>query len=516
MATELEVRQRLKDNFPFYARNCLQIRTKAQAVQPLVLNDAQAYIHDRLEAQREETGKVRAIILKGRQQGCSTYTEARFYWRTTHNSGVRTFILTHEDAATANLFEMVERYHSKCPPLMKPATGASNAKELSFPGIDSGYKVGTAGNKAVGRSSTIQYFHGSEVAFWPNADEHVKGILQAVPDLPGTEVILESTANGMGNYFHQQWKLAEAGLSDYIAVFVPWYWQREYRAEGDFVATEEELELAHLFGLDHGQVAWRRRKIRELSTDGTNGERAFKQEYPMHAAEAFQITGKDGLITPDVVLRARSVEVRTHGPLIVGVDPSRGGDRFSVIRRQHRKAYGLQSYKGDEVDNLGKQVAICKRVLDTTCPVAARRPDMMFVDAGGGAELVDRLHELGYEDRVRAVHFGAYPFNPELYKNKRAEMWGEINLWLRDEHLPVELPDSDSLHADLCVSFYSRDTHDRIVLWPKDKIKEKCGFSPDEGDALALTFAEPASFFESLEDSGDEADQRGRSRVTGY
>ena len=69
-------------------------------------------------------------------------------------------------------------------------------------------------------------------------------------------------------------------------------------------------------------------------------------------------------------------------------------------------------------------------------------------------------------------------------------MWGECNLWLRDEHMPVELPDSDSLHADLCASFYHRDSMDRIVLEPKDKIKEKLGFSPDEGDALVLTFAE--------------------------
>ena len=519
MAKELEIRQRLKDHFPFYARNCLSIRTKANAIQPFVLNEAQTYIHERLEEQRKKTGKVRAIVLKGRQQGCSTYVEGRYYWRTTHTPGVRTFILTHEDAATSNLFEMVERYHEKCPPFMKPATGASNAKELSFPNIDSGYKVGTAGNKAVGRSSTIQLFHGSEVAFWPNADEHVKGILQAVPDMDGTEVILESTANGMGNYFHQQWKLAESGQSEYIAIFVPWYWQTEYRAKppADFVRTEEEEELSSQFGLSDEQLYWRRRKVRELSTDGTNGDRAFKQEYPMHAGEAFQVTGQDGLITPDIVMRARNVAVKGIGPLIVGVDPSRGGDRFSLIRRQNRKAYGLESYHGDQVDNLGKQVAICKGVLDTICPEAGRVPDMMFVDAGGGAELVDRLHELGYEDRVRAVNFGSTPFEPKKYKNKRAEMWGELNLWLRDEHLQVELPDSDSLHADLCVSFYSRDSMDRIVLWAKDKIKAECGFSPDEGDALALTFAEPPGFFDRMEEMYDEvADESGRSAVGGY
>ena len=111
---------------------------------------------------------MRALILKGRQQGCSSYVAARFYHRTM--GGLRTFILTQEEAATQNLFEIVQRYHNNCPAHLQPHTGASNSKELYFDEIDSGYKVGTAGTKAVGRSSTIQLFHGSEVAFWPFAD----------------------------------------------------------------------------------------------------------------------------------------------------------------------------------------------------------------------------------------------------------------------------------------------------------------------------------------------------------
>ena len=106
---------------------------------------------------------------------------------------------------------MTERYHENCNPLIKPITGASNAKELSFPVLDSGYKVGTAGNKGAGRSSTIQYFHGSEVAFWPHAAEHAKGVLQAIPDAPDTEIILESTANGIGNYYHDSGRRLKQG-----------------------------------------------------------------------------------------------------------------------------------------------------------------------------------------------------------------------------------------------------------------------------------------------------------------
>lgn len=485
--------QKLRDEFPYYAGHNLRIRAKNGQIFPFHLNKAQEYIHSEIEAQRAATGRVRVLILKGRQQGVSTYVEGRLYWRTSLNRGLKAFILTHEEEATKNLFEMAQRYHQHSN--LKPSTSATNAKELIFDKLDSGYKVGTAGNKSVGRSSTLQLFHGSEVAFWPHADEHAKGILQAIPDEAGTEVILESTANGVGNFYHQQWKAAELGLSDYKAIFVPWYWQDEYSRDpgDDFVASDEEEELREQYELTDGQLFWRRRKIADLSAGGADGVKAFRQEYPMNAAEAFQISGGDGLIKGADVSRARAATVAGSGPLIVGVDPSRGGDRFTLIRRQGRRAYGYEAFTGEQVDTLGKAVSKCKRVLDDD------KPDMMFVDAGGGADLVDRLHELGYEN-VKAIAFGSTPLRDDKYKNKRGEMWGEMAEWLTDENLVVEVPDSDELQADLTASPYERDSHDRIVLWRKERIKKEYGFSPDGGDALALTFAEPVAKTDKFED----------------
>jgi hypothetical protein len=489
---ELKIRRRLRDDFQHYASRCLVIRNKTGKHVPFRLNKAQQYLHEKAEEQLVRTGKVRINILKGRQQGISTYVEGRLYWRTTHRKGARAFILTHEEEATKNLFEMASRFHENNNPLVRPHTGATNAKELIFDALDSGYRVGTAGNKAVGRSSTIQFFHGSEVAFWPHAEEHAKGIMQAIPDEDDTEAFRESTANGVGNYFHQQWKAAERGESEYENVFIPWFWQDEYRKMVDnFEPTDEEIGLSENYGLDNQQLAWRRQKILDLSTNGADGEAAFKQEYPCNAAEAFQMTGKLGLITPVTVVKARKAVVNGNGPLIVGIDDSRGGDRFSAIKRQGRKAYSLISKSGDEVDKLGKRVAICKEILDEMCPVACKKPDMMFIDAGGGADLVDRLHELGYEKRVKAISFGSTPLDPKRWPYKRDEMWGLMNEWLTDENLEVDIPDSDSLQADLCASLYTRDAHDRIKLLSKDKIKAELGFSTDEGDALALTFAEP-------------------------
>ena len=164
---DIEVFQRLKDDFAHYAPRCLKIRTKEHGVIPFKLNEAQTYIHDIAEKQLAETGRVRIIVLKGRQQGMSTYIEGRFYWKVTHHKGQRAYILTHEGEATQNLFDMVARYHEHCPAEVKPHTDRDSGKELNFDGLDSGYKVGTAGSKGTGRSSTIQFFHGSEVAFWP-------------------------------------------------------------------------------------------------------------------------------------------------------------------------------------------------------------------------------------------------------------------------------------------------------------------------------------------------------------
>ena len=90
-------------DFSAYAPAHLKIRTKTGGIDPFVFNRAQLHIHSKLEEQKAATGKVRALILKGRQQGCSTYVAGRFYHRVTHAVGLRCFILTHEDAATQNL-----------------------------------------------------------------------------------------------------------------------------------------------------------------------------------------------------------------------------------------------------------------------------------------------------------------------------------------------------------------------------------------------------------------------------
>jgi hypothetical protein len=480
---ELQVRLRLKNDLPHFAYKCLQIRTKPGEVVNLAFNTAQLYLHSQIEEQRKKTGRVRVIVLKGRQQGVSTYVSSRFYHIVSHRTGHRAFILTHQQPATDNLFAMVKRYHTYCPVVVRPIDDRNNTKELNFISPEaSGYKVGTAGSKGIGRSDTIQLFHGSEVAFWENASDHLDGIMQAVPRMDKTEIIFESTANGKGNVFYNLWKEAIDGKNEFLPVFIPWFWTPEYVAPvpEDFILSDEEEELRQVYNLSKEQLSWRRIAVNSSQLK----ELGFKQEYPCNAEEAFIVTGGDAYISSIMVQKARKCQAKAVGIKFIGVDPARGGaDRTSIIFRQGRVAYGLRSYHVDDTMLI---------VGDIVQMIKTHNPDYVCIDVIGiGSGIVDRLRELGYGEMIRAINAAHTALNHDRYANKRAEMWGVMAEWLQDE--PVSIPDSDSLHSDLCAPFYKWDSKGRLLLEKKEDMKRRRVKSPDEADALALTFAFPSS-----------------------
>lgn len=485
---ELQIRLKLKNDFPHYAYKCLKIRSKPGEIVNFALNKAQLYLHSKLQDQKQTTGKVRAIVLKGRQQGISTYVGGRFYHIVSHRTGYRAFILTHMQSATDNLFEMIKRFHAYCPVVVRPIEGANSSKEFNFISPESGYKVGTAGSKGIGRSSTIQIFHGSEVGLWENGSDHMDGIMQSIPRSPGTEIILESTAQGKGNIFYNLWKESIEGSSEFMPVFIPWFWSDEYRepVPEDFIMTEEETEYQRLYNLDREQIHWRR-----ITTNSSAlKELGFKQEYPSNPEEAFIVTGGNCIISSISVENARRCKASASGVKFIGVDPAGGDpenmgtnrDRTSIIIRQGRVAYGLQSYQNkDTMQTVGIIVNLIK----------TENPDFICVDVGGlGVGIIDRLRELGYGKIIKSVNFGGVALQEDRYANKRAEIWSLMSDWLKES--PVSIPDSDSLHSDLCAPFYDADSLGRVTLERKERMKARGVRSPDEGDALALTFAFPA------------------------
>jgi hypothetical protein len=485
---ERTLRIKLRDDYEVYARRCLRIRSKSGNILPFYLNSAQKYIHEKAEAQRTAKGIVRAIVLKGRQQGCSTYIQGRFYWRTTHSRGKRAFILTHEAEATSNLFDMTQRFHDNCPDLVRPHTGAASANELLFDVLDSGYKVGTAGNKSVGRSATIQLFHGSEVAYWPNAEGHAAGILQAVPEVTGTEIWLESTANGVGDFFHKQWTMAMAGESSFIPIFVPWFWQTEYAKEIDdtFVPGPDERELAAQFQLSNSQLAWRRSKIVELG-GGDMGLQRFKREYPCTADEAFEESDDKKLI-PTKIIRAavnRDVKAISKWKPIWGLDVGWKKDKSALAKRQANVLLEpIKTWLGKDPMQL---CGIVKHEWDET--PTDLRPAFICVDVIGiGAGVVARMREVGLP--VIGVNVAEASSISDKCNRKRDELWWKTREWFYGTD--VRLPEGcESLIQQLASPEFEYTSSGKLVIESKEDMAERGISSPDEADAFNLTMEGP-------------------------
>lgn len=498
--------KRLRDEFPYYARYCLKIRSKSKKIIPLELNGVQMIVHGAAEQQLAETGRVRLLILKARQPGISTYIEGRFYHKTTHGKGIRTFILTHSDKATSNLFKMVKRFQDNCPAEQRPQTRISNAKELDFGLLDSSYGVGTAKAEGVGRSDTIQLFHGSEAAYWANAEEHASGALQAVPDEAGTEVFLESTANGIGGLFYRMCRAAQRGEGEYRLIFIPWFLHHAYRKPRpkEWQAPPAFAEYGELHGLDRGQLYWAFSKNAEFAVamGQTTGELCgkFRQEYPATPVEAFQASDENSFIRSELVLRARKFTApdQDHAPLVLGCDFARGARDWNWFISRRARIAGDEvndRFHSDDTEDIAGRLA---RVIDRVDPA------MCFLDSGGGGSAVyDILKARGYGDILSLINFGGKASDDRKYANKRAEMWGDGRDWLADAG-GAELPDDDVLHSEICAPGFKENANQQIVLEAKEKIRQRLGHSTDGGDAWALTFAAPVR--------GDRKNRRPRQK----
>ena len=272
----------------------IKIRDKSGKIINLQFNEPQQRLYDIIKEQKLKNKPVRIVILKARQLGFSTIAESILFKETTTKFNVNTGIITHQDEATKNLFNMSKLMYECLPQEMKPAKKASNAQELIFDndkgtGLKSKIRCMTAGSQGVGRSYTYDNLHVSELAFWPgNKKTTMTGLLQAVPNLPSTIIIIESTANGF-EYFKEIWDGAVAGENDFIPLFVGWNELKDYQMPyTGFELTSEEIQLQRDYNLSLEQLTWRRWCIRN---NCSNDIEQFKQEYPITPEEAFISTG---------------------------------------------------------------------------------------------------------------------------------------------------------------------------------------------------------------------------------
>ncbi len=292
----VRIREIAKD-FREFARLNLKIRTKDGRIISLYpFKPVQDVVVERTIAKLEAGEPIRFIILKARQQGVSTIVEALIYWWTVTHKYQQSKIIAHNTDTSGYLYAMFRMFYDNSLPNFQPTTRYNTRTDITFDnetspekGLKSQIDTATAENSGTGRGQTVQWLHGSEVALWPKGQEIVAGLMQAVPMMANTAVFLESTANGIGDYFHTTWEAAQRGESTFEPLFFPWTMDPEYSIKPPkfFKLTQEEKKVKKEHHLTLGQIYWRRKKMLEFIGD----EKRFYQEYPLTDTEAFLASG---------------------------------------------------------------------------------------------------------------------------------------------------------------------------------------------------------------------------------
>lgn len=266
-----------------------RIVNKEQEDVDFILNEAQRRV--------DSMPGTRIIIPKARRRGISKYFLARSTVRCLGVRNTNAVIISHEAEATKRMLMGVRYYleHFKGP---KPLIKRDSENQITFPKMNSMIYIGTAGSRAFGRGDTITDLHCSEVPHWPDAKTLMTGLLQAVPKGTHGRISIESTGNGMGDWFHNQCMRAAKGQSSFNLCFLPWHEDPEYSLHLSSEESSEvmsnlredigEPDLVSQFGITAGQLAWRR-IVLEDELDGDLY--MWKQEYPTVLSDCFQSSG---------------------------------------------------------------------------------------------------------------------------------------------------------------------------------------------------------------------------------
>jgi len=332
----------------FLIEALLKVRSKTRGLVELELN----------RAQREYAQQCtkRNIVLKARQLGITTYVAARFFVQTITQPGTVTVQVAHDQESAEEIFKIVHRFWENLPEALRHGallTSRANVRQIVFSRLDTEYRVATAADANAGRGMTIHNLHCSEVARWPGNPEETLASLRATVPNDG-EIVLESTPNGAGGVFYQEWQRAEE--TGYTRHFFPWWYDDDYRVELGEASVQpltlDEQELTERVGLSESQIAWRRIKRAQLRGLAV-------QEYAEDPVSCFRASGECvfDLQAIEQALQAcgEPAEQRDNQRLliwfppqpgkayIIGVDPAGGGSEgdYSCVEVIERKT-GLQ------------------------------------------------------------------------------------------------------------------------------------------------------------------------------
>ena len=372
--------------------------------------------------------------------------------------GQKAIVTTHQDKTTRLIYDYYLQFDDSYSP---DAIGIDKLRRISTRYGESMEFVGgggvlfdTAGNSTGGRGGSVRYLHNSECSFWPNADVLRTGLMQMVPMEPGTIVIDESTANGVGGQFHHQWQMAmdPGSGSMYEGLFFAWWENPEYAYPVDnphrYELNRLEHSLMERYSISLEQIEWRRRKI---ISDCGGDERKFQQEFPSDPEEAFVSSGRPffdmgALAVMPTVREWATGDLEVDGPLkSLRFRPRTDGQGPVQILRHpikaHRYVMGLDVSQG----------------IDVALPGATPNPDystIVVVDRVDGMQVCTvrlRLAPAAFAElalRIHAYYNSAYMV-PERNNYGIAVIQELRRLDLSYEHLYIHGRDPHDLRPPL-------------------------------------------------------------------
>lgn len=327
----------IKQDFYKFSKMNLYIKDKFANIVPFVPNEPQRALIDYVLLCISEKRPVKVIILKARQMGFSTAVEALCYWWTSTNFNINSVIIGNDEKSSLNLYRMFRRYFDNTNILFKPSVRYNTKSDLTFEkfdengkqiGLGSAIKIETAKNKSAGRSDTINFLHGSEVATWESGEDLVASLMQTVPDAEVMDkpsmVFLESTAEGRGNYFHKEYVAAAEGKNNYQPAFAPWWILDTYERDATFEdlgkLNDYELFLVDLMKQGHDtlghhfpiseeaiprKLAFYRRKAKDFAA---TPER-LPQEYPSCLVAGTMVGTDSGIVPIESMIKGQQTKL---------------------------------------------------------------------------------------------------------------------------------------------------------------------------------------------------------------
>jgi hypothetical protein len=304
------------------AERLLWVRTRSGKCEALQANSVQ-------RAFENQRGR-RNIVLKARQMGLTTWAAARFFLKTITHPGTLTLQVAHTQESAEEIFRIVRRFHDYLPDRLRKGclkTSRANVRQITFPFFDSQYRVVSAGERNAGRGMTVQNLHCSELARWPHDPAETLAGLRAALSVDGEE-ILESTPDGVGGCFYEEWQAApETGM---VRHFFPWWMERRYRTKAvdENSLTEEERTLMERHTLSLAQIGFRRKTL-------ANFHGLARQEFAEDAESCFLASGncvfEIDVIEQRLLSAPSAVESRRNGELDIWLPPVQGKDYLVAV-----------------------------------------------------------------------------------------------------------------------------------------------------------------------------------------